>query len=343
MADPVLETHSLVKRYGTFLAVDQLNLSVQPGEVFGLLGPNGAGKTTTILMLLGLTEPSSGSVRVLGMDPTRQPVSVKARVGYLPDQIGFYDELTARENLVYTARLNGIPRQESYHRIVDVLFRVNLADVADHRVGTYSRGMRQRLGVADVLIKKPEVIILDEPTQGLDPDGAREFLQMIRDLKEAGITILLSSHLLYQVQAVCDRVGLFYRGQMVLDGTVESLARRVLGRAYRVSLEADGPVPVITQALSSLPGALDVTQTDGNRYAVEAERDLRPRMSLRLWWNAAENCSGWMWKLKAWTIFMPIISRRWSMTAETLTNVTEAASSRSREGSPWTGLDCRDC
>jgi ABC-2 type transport system ATP-binding protein len=209
------------------------------------------------------------------MDPTRQPLSVKARVGYLPDQIGFYDELTARENLIYTARLNGLSRQEAYHRIVDVLLRVDLADVADHRVGTFSRGMRQRLGVADVLIKKPEVIILDEPTQGLDPEGAREFLQTIRALKEEGITILLSSHLLYQVQAVCDRVGLFSRGQMVLDGTVESLAKRVLGRAYRIILEADGEVQAITRTLNHLPGALDVTQINGNQFVIEANHDLR--------------------------------------------------------------------
>jgi ABC-2 type transport system ATP-binding protein len=240
MADPVIVTQSLTKRYGDFLAVDQLDLTVQRGEVFGLLGPNGAGKTTTILMILGLTEPNAGSVHVLGMDPSRYPLSVKARVGYLPDQIGFYDELTARENLIYTARLNGLSRQEAYQRIVDVLFRVNLADVADHRVGTFSRGMRQRLGVADVLIKKPKVIILDEPTQGLDPEGAREFLQMIRALKEEGITILLSSHLLYQVQAVCDRVGLFSHGQMVLSGTVESLAKQVLGRVTASSWRLKG-------------------------------------------------------------------------------------------------------
>jgi ABC-2 type transport system ATP-binding protein len=275
MAEPVILARSLVKRYGDFTAVDHLNLSIMPGEVFGLLGPNGAGKTTTILMILGLTEPSAGSVRVLGFDPARQPLRVKARVGYLPDQVGFYDELTARENLTYTARLNGLPRQEAAARVGAALEQVGLQAVAEHRVGTFSRGMRQRLGVADVLIKNPQVIILDEPTQGLDPEGAREFLDLIRDLKRAGITILLASHLLQQVQAVCDRVGLFYQGRMVLDGTVEALAQRVLGGAFRVHLQAEGPPEALGKALRAVPGAVQVNRLATGAYLIEAQRDLR--------------------------------------------------------------------
>jgi ABC-2 type transport system ATP-binding protein len=275
MAEPVIQARSLTKHYGDFVAVEQLNLAIQPGEVFGLLGPNGAGKTTTILMLLGLTEPTAGSVRVLGYDPARQPLQVKARVGYLPDQVGFYDELTAVENLVYTAKLNGLRRAEAAVRIGEALDRVGLQGVAHKRVGTYSRGMRQRLGVADVLIKHPRLVILDEPTQGLDPEGAREFLTLIRDLKQAGLTILLASHLLQQVQAVCDRVGLFYRGRMVLDGTVEALALRVLGGAYRVRVQAEGAPGAVTAALRGLPGALKVDPLDGGAYLVEAQRDLR--------------------------------------------------------------------
>ncbi len=274
MKDPVITTSSLTKKYGNFIAVDNLNLTVQRGEVFGMLGPNGAGKTTTILMILGLTDPSSGSVRILGLDPARQPLSIKARVGYLPDQIGFYEELTARENLIYTARLNGMPRKESYPRIEEVLSRIGLSDVAEHKVATFSRGMRQRLGVADVLLKQPQLIILDEPTQGLDPEGAREFLQMVIDLKEEGITILLASHLLYQVQAVCDRVGLYYHGQMVLVGSVPELARRVLGTAYRVIIEADGQSDKIMETLQQLPGVVNVQRSNG-QYQVEAETDLR--------------------------------------------------------------------
>ena len=231
MSDLVLETKDLTKRYGAFVAVDHLNLAVHEGEVFGLLGPNGAGKTTTILMLLGLTEPTGGQVRVLGLDPSRQPLRVKAHVGYMPDQVGFYDELSARENLAYIAKLNAIARREIDRRIDEVLERVHLKDVADRRVGTFSRGMRQRLGLADVLIKRPKLIIMDEPTQGLDPELAHEFLDLIRKLKEEGITILLSSHLLHQVQVICDRVGLFSQGRMVLQGAVPELARKVLGGA----------------------------------------------------------------------------------------------------------------
>jgi ABC-2 type transport system ATP-binding protein len=275
MAERVIETKKLTKKYGEFVAVDSLSLAVKPGEIFGLLGPNGAGKTTTILMLLGLTEPTSGSVRVLGLDPARQPLSVKTHVGYMPDEIGFYDELTARENLIYTARLNGLSRNQAYERIDEALERMGLPDVGDHKVGTFSRGMRQRLGVADVLLKKPQLIIMDEPTQGLDPEGAREFLRMILSLKAEGITILLSSHLLYQVQAICDRVGLFNHGKMVLIGTVPELGQKVLGGAYRVYLEAEGSQEDILRTLEQLEGAVIARSLDTNVFEVEARHDLR--------------------------------------------------------------------
>jgi ABC-2 type transport system ATP-binding protein len=169
----VLQSRELSKHYGDFVAVDKLNLTVRQGEIFGLLGPNGAGKTTTILMLLGLTEPTAGRVEVLGFDPSRQPLSVKARVGYLPDQVGFYDNLTARENLIYIARLNGLHREEANQRIEAALIQMGLGDVIHKRVSTFSRGMRQRLGVAELLLKQPQLIIMDEPTLGLDPEAAR--------------------------------------------------------------------------------------------------------------------------------------------------------------------------
>ena len=275
MRERVIETVGLTKRYGDFVAVDGLDLTVQQGEVFGLLGPNGSGKTTTILMLLGLTEPSAGTVRVLGLDPARQPLSIKARVGYMAEQVGFYDELTARENLGYIAKLNGLAERETQRRIDDLMARLGLAEVADKPVGTFSHGMRQRLGVADVLIKQPQMIIMDEPTSGLDPERAREFLELIQSLKADGITILLSSHLLYQVQAVCDREGLFRKGRMVLEGTVHDLAERVLGSAYRVYVQADGPSAALIQALQNVPGVSTVSRGDGNRYELEASADLR--------------------------------------------------------------------
>jgi len=278
----VIETSALSKRYDSIVAVDNLDLTIGEGEVYGLLGPNGSGKTTTILMLLGLTEPTSGQARVLGADPSRNPLAVKRQVGYLPDSVGFYDELSALENLRYTAQLNGLPRAEAETRIDEVLARMGLHDVGHRRVGTYSRGMRQRLGLADVLLKRPRVAILDEPTIGLDPEGALEFLEMIRGLKGDGITVLLASHLLHQVQAVCDRVGLFDRGRIVLAGTVEALSEQVLGGAYRIHLEVDGPGPILEAALSDIPGVVRVIRESPRAYLVESKSDVRGAAARRV-------------------------------------------------------------
>lgn len=290
--DTIIETQDLSKHYGEFVAVDRLNLQVREGEVFGVLGPNGAGKTTTILMLLGLTEPTSGVVRVIGLDPSRQPLSVKAQVGYIPEQVGFYENLTARENLVYTAKLNGLPREVTRERIERAMARVGLSDVLDHEVRTFSRGMRQRLGVADVLVKAPRIIIMDEPTQGLDPERALEFLDLIRSLREEGTTILLASHLLYQVQAVCDRVGLFHKGRMVLQGTVPDLARQVLGGAYRIQLELVSPDVAVAEAIRKVPGVVNVYSLDDRGYEIEAEDDIRPLVA-----RAAVNAGGQLLRL----------------------------------------------
>jgi ABC-2 type transport system ATP-binding protein len=276
----VIETQGLTKRYGDLVAVDNLSLSLQAGEVFGLLGPNGSGKTTTILMILGLTEPTAGSATVLGFDPLRNPLAVKRRVGYMPDAVGFYDELTARDNLRYTARLNGIPRVEAEAAITEVLTRMGLKAVMDRPAGTFSRGMRQRLGLADVLLKTPQIAILDEPTIGLDPEAAHEFLNMIRGLKHDGITVLLSSHLLHQVQAVCDRVGLFRQGRMVLEGTFEDLSVKVLGGSYRIHVEAkpDG----LERVLTGVPGVVRVTAPRPGLYRLEAQYDCRSEVARRV-------------------------------------------------------------
>jgi ABC-2 type transport system ATP-binding protein len=230
MADPLIETVELTKRYGTQVAVDRLTLAVRPGEIFGFLGPNGAGKTTTILMLLGLTEPTAGSARVCGLDPVREPVRVKRLVGYLPENVGFYEDLTGAENLFYVARLNGLRRDAARGRAAEALAQVGLAAEADKRVGAYSKGMRQRLGIAELLLKEPRAVFLDEPTVGLDPDGTVRMLEMIRGLsRDRGITVFFSSHLLDQVQKVSDRVGIMLRGQLVAAGPLDELARQSLG------------------------------------------------------------------------------------------------------------------
>ena len=235
MADlPVLiEAHGLTKHYGDIVAVDGLDLTVRAGEIFGLLGPNGAGKTTTILMLLGLTEPTSGSVEVCGLDPARNPLAVKRQVGYLPDSVGFYEQMTGRQNLRYTAELNELPFEEREGRIQSILETVGLADDADRAVGEYSRGMRERLGIADVLIKDPAVVILDEPTSAIDPEGVIEVQRLIMRLAdEEGRAVLLSSHLLHQMQQICDRVAVFVDGRVVAQGTPRDLGQSLAdGRA----------------------------------------------------------------------------------------------------------------
>jgi ABC-2 type transport system ATP-binding protein len=273
MTDNVIEVRRLLKLYGTQRAVNEIDLHIRRGEIFGLLGPNGAGKTTTILMLLGLTETSGGSVNVLGFDPVRQPLEVKRRVGYLPDAVGFYDHLTARENLAYTARLLDIPRRETTGRILEALKAVNLDDVVDKRVATFSRGMRQRLGIAEIVMKKAEVAILDEPTSGLDPHATFELLEMIRGLKRLNVAVMLSSHLLDRVQSVCDRVALFNKGSIALMGTVVELANQVLGAGHPVLVEASGPD--IAATLRGIEGVQRVTEEGTGTWRVVADRDVR--------------------------------------------------------------------
>lgn len=178
-------------------------------------------------MLLGLSEPTSGEALMLGLDPARQALEVKRRVGYLPDSVGFYGRLNGRENLEYTARLNGIPPDVAGDRIAGLLAEVGLTDAADRPADTYSRGMLQRLGIADTLVKDPSVLILDEPTAAIDPAGVGDMLRLIRHLAdERGLAVLLASHLLSQVERLCDRVGIFSRGHLVAEGTVGELAKR---------------------------------------------------------------------------------------------------------------------
>ncbi len=222
----VIETQGLTRKYGRQTAVDALSFQVQEGDIFGFLGPNGAGKTTTLLMLLGLTEPTAGTALVMGFNPLREPLQVKRRVGYLPENVGFYDDLTARENLGYVARLNRLPAGVARRNIEAALEAVGLGDVGDKVAGQFSRGMRQRLGLAELLIKEPKLVFLDEPTLGLDPDGINKILELILSLsRDRGITVVLSSHLLDQVQRTCNRIGIMIKGRMVATGTLAELAK----------------------------------------------------------------------------------------------------------------------
>src|SRR6201997_2130973 len=274
IADTVIEANGLTKTYGSALAVDHISFGVGRGEIFGLLGPNGAGKTTTILMMLGLTEISEGGVHVLGFNPAREPLSVKRRVGYLPDTVGFYDNLTAADNLRYTARLIGFRSMEREKRIAAALDRAGLAEFADNRVGTFSRGMRQRLGLAEIVMKGAQIAVLDEPTSGLDPHATAELLGIIRGFKSEGVSVLLSSHLLERVQSVCDRVALFNGGRIGLMGSVAELGREVLGGGYVVDIEADGAG--LAERLALIPGVSGVERTGIGKLRLHADRDVRP-------------------------------------------------------------------
>jgi len=276
MSEAVIRAEALTKRYGATLAVDRLDLAVEPGEVFGLLGPNGSGKTTTILMLLGLTEPTSGRATVAGFDPLRQPLEVKRRVGYMPDSVGFYDQLSGLANLRYSAALCGLKRAPAKAAIDAALKRVRLEDVGAQPVRTYSRGMRQRLAIAEILMKGASVAILDEPTGGLDPQATWEFLDLVRSLKHDGMTILLSSHLLELVQSACDRVALFHRGRIGLMGRVDELARSVLGGSHVIRVQAAGAG--LAAAIAKTQGVTRVSEEAGG-FRVEAGEDARAALS----------------------------------------------------------------
>lgn len=290
METPMIEVSGLTKKYGSQMAVDDLSLTIHKGEIFGLLGPNGAGKSTTIRMILGLTEPTGGTVKVCGYSSTMQPIKVKERVGYLPEDVGFYNHMTGFENLMYTARLNRIPPREGEERVGKLLELVGLTREATKKVGAYSRGMRQRLGLADVLVKQPEVVILDEPTLGLDPRGMKDFLQLITNLsKEQGLTVLFSSHHLHQVQHICDRVGIFVKGRLIAAGDIATLSSRLFSGCPVVveaglNIDASGgngmaqKVGQLALALRQLEGVVD-TNIRHDHLLIECETDVTPEVA----------------------------------------------------------------
>ncbi len=275
----VVETKGLTKRYDGTTVVDQLNLRITEKEIFGLLGPNGAGKTTTILMLLGLTEPTDGSAQIYGHNPTREPLQVKHLIGYLPENVGFYNNLTARENLQFVAELNNIAEAEANDRIARLLEAVNLSDVVDMAVGKFSKGMRQRLGIADVLIKKPRVVFLDEPTAGLDPEGINQILDLITSLPKMGTSVILSSHQLYQVQKICHRVGIMSRGKLVVEGSMDELGKQALaGARYQIEVETAEPSPEAAKAIKRIKGVIKVEAKD-NQLLIGTDSDLRTEIA----------------------------------------------------------------
>src|SRR3989442_467699 len=248
----IVETHSLTKRYGSgVLAVDSVDMSVRRGEVYGFLGPNGAGKTTTLRMLVGLIRPTSGTATVAGCAPG-DPKGL-ARIGSLIESPGFYPYLSGRENLRVVADVASVNRK----RVEEVLDIVELSSRAGRKFGTYSTGMKQRLGVAAALLKDPELLILDEPTNGLDPQGMAEMRKLIKEIGQGDRTVLLSSHLLGEVEQICDRVGVISNGHLVKQATVQEL----LGEKG-VMVRAE-PSDQASEVLTKMFGAASVVREDG--------------------------------------------------------------------------------
>jgi ABC-2 type transport system ATP-binding protein len=275
----VVETKDLTKRYDGVTVVDRLNLRIVENEVFGLLGPNGAGKTTTILMLLGLTEPASGTASIFGFNPTREPLRAKRLIGYLPENVGFYNDLTARENLQFIAELNGVSWAEGDKRINELVEVVGIKDSADLAVGKFSRGMKQRLGIADVLIKKPKIVFLDEPTAGLDPKGINQLLDLVASLPQKGTTVVLSSHQLQQVQKICHRVGIMSKGKLVIEGSLDELTKKIArGARYSIEVETVVPSPQAVKVIRKVEGVVKV-EAKKNLLLVSTKTDLRPEIA----------------------------------------------------------------
>jgi ABC-2 type transport system ATP-binding protein len=276
----VVETIDLTKAYNRTTVVDKLNLRIEGGDIFGFLGPNGAGKTTTILMLLGLTEPTSGVTRVCGYNSTREPLKVKRISGYVPEKIGFYEELTARYNLTYTARLNGLSEELAMKRVSEALDIVGLSAVINRRVQEFSRGMKQRLAIADILVKMPQVAILDEPTVGIDPEGVREMLDLIVKIaKEHKMTVILSSHQLQQVQHICNRVGIMSKGRMVVEGPLDQLGREAFGGGrFKIELQLAEITSSLVDCIKQIEGVVGVERS-GDLLLISSLEDLRPQIA----------------------------------------------------------------
>ena len=275
-----IETVDLTKSYDNTTVVDRLNLHIEEGEIFGFLGPNGSGKTTTILMLLGLTEPTSGIARIFGYNSTREPLKVKRISGYVPERVGFYEDLTARHNLTYTARLNGLSEETVMKRVGESLDIVGLSEVAGQRVREFSRGMKQRLAIADILIKVPRVAFLDEPISGIDPEGIKEMLDLIaRIAREQKMTVILSSHQLHQVQQICNHVGILIKGQMVAEGSLDQLGREALGGGqFRVEVQLAEITSVVVDSIKRIDGVVSVERS-GDLLLISCLEDLRPQIA----------------------------------------------------------------
>ena len=261
----MIEVQHLTKRFGAFVAVDDLSFTVQPGEVLGFLGPNGAGKSTTMKMLTGFLEPTSGNIRVAGLDVQRQPVAVKQRIGYLPEGAPAYGDMTVLGFLQFIGALRGMRGQSLRERLADVCAQVELTDKLNNTINTLSKGYKRRVGLAQALLHDPQILILDEPTDGLDPNQKQQVRRLIQNLA-ADKMVIISTHILEEVSAVCSRAMIIASGRKVADGTPAELEAR--SRFHQaVSLRFQQPQPQAAALLAALPGITEVDeQDDGQSY-----------------------------------------------------------------------------
>lgn len=267
----MIETRGLTKRFGQLTAVDNLNLRVEKGEIFGFLGPNGAGKTTTIMMILGLIRPTSGSVRIFGKELSEDYFGIKKRLGVLSEYQYMYDEMTAREYLTFFARLYQVEQGEK--RVQEVLERVRLRDRQDELVGGYSKGMKQKLGLARVLLHDPEILILDEPTSSLDPYGVREVRDILLEEHERGRTLLISSHLLSEIERISTRVGIMNKGRLLAENTMDELRRR-LTQEVTITVDLESIPDGVVDKLRELPSVVSVETVPVSRDGAGAGMSL---------------------------------------------------------------------
>ena len=271
-----IKTENLSKIYKNAKAVDAINIEINRGDVCGFVGPNGAGKTTTIGMLTGLVEPSSGRCFVNGLEVAKHPIEVKKIIGYLPDGFGFYAHMNATRNLKYYAKLYGIEDQDADGRIAALIERVGLAKV-DKPTGAYSRGMRQRLGLARALLNDPEIIILDEPTIGVDPEGMAQFRNIIKEQAAAGKTIFFSSHVLSEVQHICNTLCIISRGCIVTQGTLDDVKAKIRGEEeFTIIVKVRGQMPRLAN-----PQITDARYKNGSAI-LKAPADIRDEIAVEL-------------------------------------------------------------
>jgi len=276
--NPIIVTNYLTKRYGDLIAVDNINLNINEGEIFGLLGPNGAGKTTLILMLLGLSESTSGNCSIYGLDPIKNSLKVKSICGYLPEKLGFYENMTAVENLKFLSSLNNIPENISLERIDESLELIGLDYKKNDKVNTFSKGMKQRLGLANILVKKPKIAFMDEPTQGIDPAGIDELLELFKFInKKMGMTLVFSSHLLEQVQQICDNIGIMVKGKIVKRDNIESITQE-LGETILLTVKANGISNQIKDKLYKIEGVKSINFFD-ETFEIECDYEISDKVA----------------------------------------------------------------